>query len=182
MTFLGLTPGKTPDSEVSVGFRRGWPSSFKLVLSSAGGAAIAFAAVELLERQPKEGFALLGLWGPWPFIVLIAIVLLGAAANQFVEVLRTALSQGLQSSQQGAEAAVRTAEALTKLADQGGRQFEEVRRLAMYASQEFPSVYTRLDRQDELMKEIWEQGKELNRDVVKALIERNAGDVGAGTK
>jgi aldehyde:ferredoxin oxidoreductase len=43
---------------------------------------------------------------------------------------------------------------LTRLADQGTREFEQVERLAIYAAQEFPGVYQRLDRQDEVLQEL----------------------------
>ena len=53
-----------------------------------------------------------------------------------------------------ADAAARTADALTRLADQGGRQAEQVERLAIYSAQEFPRFYERFDAQDAVLKEL----------------------------
>lgn len=154
MTILGISAGKSADSELEVGFRRGWFRSIKFVLSSAGGATAAIVGMELLDRQPREGFALLAQWGPWPFIALVALAILAGFMSQMSGTIQTTFAAVVASSQQGAEAQSRTADALTSLAAQGGRQAEEVRRLAIYAAQEFPSLYARLDKQDDATEEI----------------------------
>jgi len=170
MTLLGLGGGKSPDGELAVGFRRGWPNRFKLVLSSAGGAAVAFAAAELLEKQPREGFTLLLQWGPWPFIALVALALAGSIMSRLSETVQTTFEAVVKSSQQGAEAQGSIAGALTRLADQGGRQAQQVERLAIYAAQEFPSVYERFDKQDLALGEL----ATLVRSIV--IVQRGAGD------
>jgi hypothetical protein len=154
MAILGISAGKSADGELEVGFRRGWLRSIKFVLSSAGGAAAAIAVVELLDKQPREGFALLTQWGPWPFIALVALAIVAGFMSQMSGTIQTTFAAVVASSQLGAEAQTRTADALTRLAEQGGRQAEEVRRLAIYAAQEFPSLYLRLDKQDTAMEEV----------------------------
>ena len=154
MTILGISAGKSADSQVEVGFRRGWFRSFKFVLSSAGGAAAAFALAELLEQRPHEGFGLLQQWGPWPFVVLVALIMGGTFISSISEAVKTSFGAVVASAQMGAEAQGKMADAVTRLADQGGKQAEEVRRLAIYAAQEFPSVYKRFDEQDSSLEEL----------------------------
>jgi hypothetical protein len=160
LTHLGLS-GAVPSGEVAASFKGGWLRHFKLVLSSAGGAAAAIAVFSLLEKQPAEGFKLLGQWGPWPVIALVALVLVGGFMSRMNETVSTtfnAVVSGVdrmgRASQMQAEASGKTAEALTKLAEQGGRQHEEVRRLVMFTAQEIPGVYGRLDKQDEVLQQM----------------------------
>jgi hypothetical protein len=40
------------------------------------------------------------------------------------------------------------------LAEQGSRDAEEVKRMAIYAAQEFTGVYERFDRQDDILKDL----------------------------
>jgi hypothetical protein len=167
MTVLGLG-SSVPSGEVAASFRGGWLRHFKLALSSAGGAAAAIAVFSLLAKQPAEGFRLLGQWGPWPVIALVALVLVGGFMSRMNDTIATtfgAVVMGVerqaQATQLQAEASGKTAEALTRLADQGGRQAEEVRRLAIFNAQEFPGIYMRFDKQDEILQELHSAVKEL---------------------
>lgn len=152
-TILGVGMESTgiPKGEVQATFRSGWIKHFRFALSSAGGAAFILGFFELLQRQPVEGLRLLMAWGPWPLIVLVALALVGRFMSRLSDSLQTTFSAVVQSAQQGAEAQSRTADALTKLADQGGRQAEETRRLSIYAARELNSISERLDRQEEVM-------------------------------
>lgn len=152
MTTLGLGAKSDPAGEVSATFRVGWLKHFRLALSSAGGAAVVLGLFELLQRQPAEGFKLLSQWGPWPVIALVALVLVGGFMSRMNETVQTTFGAVVTSVQQQAQASSKTAEALGRLADQGGRQFEEVRRLAIFNAQEFPGIYARFDRQDEVLQ------------------------------
>jgi hypothetical protein len=167
VTGLGLS-GSVPSGEVAATFRGGWLRHFKLVLSSAGGAAVAIGVFSLLSKQPEEGFKLLGQWGPWPVIALVALVLVGGFMSRMNETVSTtfnAVVNGVdrmgRASQLQAEASGKTAEALTKLAEQGDRQHEEVRRLVIFTAQEFPGIYTRLDKQDDVLQQMHSAVKEL---------------------
>lgn len=155
MSFLHLQGGEEPPSgEVSVGLRKGWVKHFRVALSSAGAAAAVWALADLIERSPRESFALLQLWGPWPIVALVGLALLGRFMSRMNDTIQTSFASVVQSSQLNAEAQGRTADALTRLADQGGKQGEEVRRLAIYAAQEFPSVYDRFDKQDAALEKL----------------------------
>lgn len=143
-----------PKGEVAASFRGGWLRHFRVALSSAGGAAVVVGIFELLQRQPIEGFRLLGVWGPWPIVALVALTFGGRFMSRLSDSLQTAFSALVSSAQQQAQASDRQANALSKLADQGGQQAEEVRRLAIYAAQEFPSVYERFNRQDEVLANV----------------------------
>lgn len=149
-----LTETKSGPTEVSVGFRRGWFRHIRVALSSAGWLAVIVAAIKLLALRPTEGFGLLGQWGPWPIIAIVCVVLLGHFLSRLTDAVQVSFSSMVKSAEAGAAAHNRTADALTQLAEQGGRQAEEVRRLAIYAAREFPSVYERLDRQDEVLSTI----------------------------
>ncbi|MDR3797976.1 MAG: hypothetical protein P4K93_07475 [Terracidiphilus sp.] len=158
-------------TEASVSFRRGWLRHLQLGLRSAGGAAIVLAIFELLQRQPIAGFGLLSVWGPWPVVVLVGLAIFGrflSRMNDTIQAAFTAVVSSVQDQTQAssrqADASGRQADALTKLAEQGGQQAEEVRRLAIYAAQEFPSVYERFDRQDAVLEKVT--------DAVNRLVER----------
>lgn len=154
MTTLGIGLNEVPKGEVAASFRGGWLRHFRVALSSAGGAAVVVGIFELLQRQPIEGFRLLGVWGPWPIVALVALTFGGRFMSRLSDSLQTAFSALVSSAQQQAQASDRQANALSKLADQGGQQAEEVRRLAIYAAQEFPSVYERFNRQDEVLANV----------------------------
>lgn len=142
MSILGLDQ-KGP-TEVSIGFRRGWFRHVKIALASAGWIAVIVAVIQLFSREPNEGFGLLARWGPWPIVALVAIVFGGLFLSRLNDTIQMSFGHVVDQ-------ATRTADALTKLADQGGRQAEEVRRLAVYAAQEFPGIYGRLDKQDRVL-------------------------------
>jgi len=144
-----------PASQVSLGFRRGWVRYLNVALSSAGGAALVFGVFELLRQQPAEGFGILSAWGPWPVVVLAGLAIAARGLSRLSDTLQTTLGSVVKSIEQGAdaqqkmaEAQTRTADAMSRLGEQGWQHTEEIRRLAMYAAQEFPSVYERFDRQD----------------------------------
>jgi hypothetical protein len=154
ITGLGLDSRTAPAGEVAASFRGGWLRHFKLALSSAGGAAIMFGLFDLLQREPAEGFKLLGQWGPWPVIALVALVLVGGFMSRMNETVQNSFGAVVSSVQQSAQASGKTAEALSRLADQGGRQGEEVRRLAIYAGRELGVISERLDAQDTVMADL----------------------------
>ena len=161
MTGLGLSGG-APAGEVSGSTSSGRLRHFKVALSSAGGAAIVLAVFELIQKQPVEGFKLLGQWGPWPVIVLVALVIVGGFFSRMNETVQTTFGAIVTSVERQASASNRTADALTKLADQNGRQAEEMRRLTIYAAQEFPAVYERFDQLDAAIRNLGDGVKGLH--------------------
>jgi hypothetical protein len=154
---LGLK-GDTPSADVRVGFRSGWFRHIGVAISGAGGAAVVLGAYDLLRSQPAQAFDLLRAWGPTFLIALLAIFFLGKyldglnlTIRESFNVVASGLRSSAEAAAQSAEASSRTADALTRLAEQGGKQAQEVSRLAIYAAQEFPSVYERFDRQDAML-------------------------------
>lgn len=156
---MEATVAKIPSGEAEVGFREGWVKYLKVSLSSAGGAAVMIALFGMLQRQPVEGFGLLAAWGPWPFVVLLALAMLGRFMSRMNDTIQTTFSAVVTSVQQGSEAQAKTADALTRLAEQGGRHAEEVERVAIYAAQELGNIQKRFDRQEEMLNAILSQGK-----------------------
>jgi hypothetical protein len=154
MTTLGIGSVEAPKGVAEASFRVGWVKHFRVALSSAGGAAVVLALFELLQRQPLEAFRLLGVWGPWPIVALVSLAFLGRFLSRMNETVQTTFSAVVNSVQQGASAQGKTADALTRLAEQGGRQSEEVRRLAIYAGRELGSISERLDKQDVVMSDV----------------------------
>lgn len=134
--------------------RSGWLKHMGTAITGASGAAIVLGGYEVLTSQPERAFALLQAWGPAFLIAVIALFLIATIRESF-----SMVASGVQMS---ATAAGRTADALTRLAEQGGRQSEQVERLAIYAAQEFPGVYERLDRQDDVLLELVEGMKGLH--------------------
>jgi hypothetical protein len=141
-------------SEVGVTFRNGWVRHLRVVLSSAGGAAIILALFELIQRQPGDSFQLLTVWGPWPVVGIIGLAILGKFLSRINDSIQTAFSAAVTSVQQGSEAHIKTANALTQLAEQGGRQAQEIQRLAIYAAQEMSRISERMDDQDQMLRSI----------------------------
>jgi hypothetical protein len=152
MTTQGLGEVKLPSGEITAGFRSGWIRSIRIGLSSAAGATLILAIFQLLQRQPLEGFRLLDSWGPWPVVAIIALVLAVPFLSRIQETISTTFGAIVASSHQTAEAQAKTADALTRLAEQGSGQAQDVQRLAIYAAQEFPGVYERLDKQDRVLE------------------------------
>ncbi len=115
MTGLGLS-GSIPSGEVAATFKGGWLRHFKIVLSSAGGAAAAIAIFGLLEKQPEEGFKLLGQWGPWPVIGLVGLIIGSSFLSRINESIGTTFGAVGSRVQQQAQASLLHAEAVSKLA------------------------------------------------------------------
>jgi hypothetical protein len=122
------------------------------VIGGASGAAAVLAGFEILRTQPDKAFALLQGWGPAFVIAIVSLLVVGKFLEGLNSTVRESFSVVASSVHDSADAASRTADALTRLADQGGKQAQEVQRLAIYAAQEFPGLYTRLDRQDEILE------------------------------
>lgn len=120
------------------------------------------AGFTVLRAEPDKAFDLLRVWGPAFLIAMLAIVVLG----KFLEGLNTTVRESFNvvatSAQASAAAAGRQADALTRLADQGNKQAEEVRRLAIYAAREFPAVYDRFDQLDASIRELTDGVKGLH--------------------
>jgi hypothetical protein len=157
MLSLGIGAEKPSGGEVHVGFRQGAVRHAKVALTSAGSAAIVFALFSLLQHRPAEGFGLLAAWGPWPIIALVALGIGGQFLNRINDTIQSAFGAVVTSVQQGAEAQGKTADALTRLADQGSRNAQEVERMSLYAAQEFPVLWERMDRVDSMLRDIHEK-------------------------
>ena len=143
---------KQHDGKLQLQIRAGWLRGMLVMgFGAGGGIAAGWSLFELVSHDPKEGFALLKAWGPWALVVALAMLLCWKVATQFLGLVRTGLEKFLETSDRQAVAAEGQTQQLARLADQGGRQHEEVKRLAIYAAQEFPSVYVRLDRQDAML-------------------------------
>jgi hypothetical protein len=143
-----------PRAQVAFGFRGGWLKHVGVAIGGASGAAVILGAYEVLRAQPDRAFALLQGWGPVFLIAIVALFVTGKFLEGLNATVRESFSVVASGVQSSAEAAGRTADALTRLADQGSRQAEQVERLAIYAAQEFPGVYERFDRQDEVLKDL----------------------------
>lgn len=139
------------DAKVDVGFRRGFLRHVGVVLGGAGSAAVVLGGYELLREEPSRAFGLLAGWGPAFVLGIVALVVAGRFLEGLSAGVRESFSIVAGAVENQAEASGRTADALTRLANQGGRQAEEIQRLVVYAGREFPSLYTRLDRQDEAL-------------------------------
>ncbi len=150
MTVLGFGTGAAA-ANVDLGFRRGLFRHIGVVLGGAGSAAVVLGGYQLLRQQPDRAFALLQSWGPAFILSMVALVVVGRFLDGLSAGVRESFSVVAGAVQNQAEASGRTADALTRLADQGGRQSEEIRRLAIYAGREFPSIYERFDRQDDVL-------------------------------
>ena len=96
-------------------------------------------------------------------LVLVAPFLVGLQ-----DTVRTAFGAIVSNFQLQTVASTKTADALTRLADQGGRQAEEIRRLAIFNAQEFPGIYSRFDKQDEVLQDL--------SSLVKVLVTRGRDD------
>jgi hypothetical protein len=137
-----------PKAGLGMDFRAGWLKHVGLAISGASGAAIVVGAYEVLKAQPEQSFKLLAGWGPTFLIVIVALFVVGRFLEGLNATVRESFNMVAGGVQSSAEASGRTADALTRLADQGGKSAEEVRMLAVYAAQEFPGIYERFDRQD----------------------------------
>lgn len=179
MTSLGLSTD-IPRAQLALGFRSGWLKHVGVMVGGASGAAVVLGAYEVLRSEPARAFDLLQGWGPAFLLGMLGMVIGGKfleGLNQTVKESFSMVASGVQSS---AEAQGRTAEALTRLAEQGGEQSRETQRLAMFAAQESQSVYERLDRQDEVLGKLM---KSMNT-IQKRLCDKSGGekdDDGSGT-
>jgi len=138
-------------ADVQVGFRSGWLRHIGVAIGGASGTAVALGCYEILRSQPDKSFQLLQVWGPAFLVAMLGILVFGKLIEALISAIRESFTMVASSVHDSAKAADRTADALTRLADQGGKQAQEVQRLAIYAAQEFPGVYERLDRQDAVM-------------------------------
>jgi hypothetical protein len=143
---------RASNGRMRLSVRTGWFRGFLAVgLGAGGGAAIILELAQIFAHDPREGFDVLKSWGPWAMVVGLVVFLVYQLAAKSIDAARDAMNAWVGTAKTQAEASTRTADALTKLAEQGGRQGEEVRRLAIYAVQEFPSLNVRLDKQDETL-------------------------------
>ena len=149
---MAMTSTMKPDGKLELHLSGGrLKGMLVLGFGAGGGIAAGWGLLELVSHDPKEGFALLKAWGPWALVVALAMLLVWKVATQAIGIVKVGVEAFLHTSERQATASEGQAQALTQLAAQGGRNAEEVRRLAIYAAQEFPSVYARLDRQDAML-------------------------------
>lgn len=154
MNLRGLGAGPSPRLAVDAGFRSGLLRHLSVAIGGASGVAVVMGAYELLQKQPAAGFALLRGWGPTFLIALLAIWVLGGFLGGMNATVRESFAIVAESVKDSAAAAARQADALTRLADQGGHQTEEVRRLAIYATREFPAIAERFNRTDDALERL----------------------------
>jgi hypothetical protein len=154
VTTLGLSGDGRSKIDAQVGFRSGLLRHIGVAIGGAGGAAVALGAYEVLKSAPTQSFALLQAWGPTFLIAIFCVFVAGKFLENVNSTVRESVTVMAGELRASGEAAGRTADALSRLADQGGKQFEEVRRLSLYAAQEFPSVYERFDRQDAVLHDL----------------------------
>lgn len=154
MTSLDLGGAGKPKVDVQVGIRRGWLKHIGVAIGGATGASIALGGYEVFRAQPDRSFTLLQTFGPLFLVALMVLYVGGKVLEGMVAAVRESFSMVATSVHDSAEASARTADALTRLADQGGREAEQVERLAIYAGQEFPCVYERLDAQDAVLSQV----------------------------
>lgn len=141
------------ERQVQFGIKTNWLKIVFIGSLGVGGCMAAVLAVlQILRDEPKAAFDLLKAWGPWAIILTFALFLASRFLQELLSIAREAMKAWVGTAEKGAEAQTRTADALTRLAEQGGRSSEEVRRLAVYAAQEFPSICERFDRTDEGLK------------------------------
>jgi hypothetical protein len=154
VTGLGLNEAAGQGVDAKAEFRSGWLKHLRIVLGGAGGAAIVLGCFEVLKSEPAQAFSLLQSYGPASLIAVVAIFVTGRFLEGLNATVRESFNMVASGVQTSAEASSRTADALTRLADQGTRQAEQVERLAIYAASEFPGLYERLDRQDEVLRDL----------------------------
>ena len=154
VTTLDLSGVSVPKVGVEAGFRFGWLRHIGIVMGGASGAAIVLGAYNIMTSQPHRDFALLQGWGPSFLIAIVALFVVGKFLEGMTATVRESFSLVASGVHSSAEASGRTADALTRLADHGSRQAEQVERLAIYAAQEFPGMYERFDRQDETLQDL----------------------------
>jgi hypothetical protein len=180
VTALGLSSIGVPKAELAFGFRGGWLRRIGVAVGGASGAAIVLGAYEVLRSQPDRAFALLQGWGPTFLIVIVALCIVGNFLEGLNATVRESFNVVAAGVQNSAEAAGRTADALTRLAEQGGEQARETQRLATFAAQESQNVYERLDQQDEVLGQLM---KSMNT-IQGRLFDRTRGEsdgIGSGT-
>jgi hypothetical protein len=127
---------------------------FGAAITGASGAAVVLGGYEVLTTQPERAFTLLQAWGPAFLVSIMAMFVGGRFLDGLNSTVRESFGQMASNAKLSAEAAAKTAQALTQLAEQGNHQAEETRRLAIYAAQEFQPLYERMDKQDEALREI----------------------------
>lgn len=176
MLGLNLKGAGSQDTSIKVGFRSGWLRHVGVAMSGAGGAAVALAGFEVLRTEPGRTFALLQAWGPEFLIAMLAILVLGKFMEGLSQTVRESFAMVASGVSASAEASSRTADALTRLAEQGGKQAQEVQRLAIYAAQEFPNVYERFDRQDAMLEKLSQVTGDLAKAVVGITVRGTNGD------
>jgi hypothetical protein len=138
------------DGRMRVAVKTGWFKGFlALGLGAGGGMAVALSVTQVFAHDPREGFDVLKSWGPWAMVVGLVVFLVYQLASKSIDAARDGMNAWVGTARTQAEASTRTADALTRLAQQGGQSAEEVRRLNIYAAQEFPSIYARFDKQDD---------------------------------
>jgi hypothetical protein len=145
---------KHPEGKLKLRVKTAWLRGLLVLGAGAGGSmALGLGVIQALAKNPGEGFGLLKAWGPWALIVGFVVWVIWKIVVEAISVVRDGMNAWVKTAEKGADAQTRTADALTKLADQGGRSAEEVKRLTVYAAQEFPCVYQRFDAQDAMLKQ-----------------------------
>lgn len=143
------------DGRLRMRVKTGWfKGALALGIGAGGGLGLMLEVAQIFGRDPREGFDVLKSWGPWALVVGLVVWLVYQLASKSIDTARDAMNAWVGTAKTQAEASTRTADALTKLAQQGGRSAEEVQRLTIYTAQEFPSLYLRLDKQDDALDEI----------------------------
>jgi len=162
MTILGGAGEAMAAAGIGSVSRSTWMKHLGTAITGASGAAVVLGGYEVLTAQPERAFTLLQGWGPTFLITIVGLFLIGkfldGIVGRFLDGLNSTVRESFNvmavNAKASADAAAKTALALTQLAEQGNHQAEETRRLAIYAAQEFIPLYERLDKQDQTLNEI----------------------------
>lgn len=137
-----------------MGFRRGLFRYAEVAMGGAGMVAVLLAGLKLLETQPGDAFQVLRAWGPWPFIALVFLALVGTFVNRLNDTIQSAFTQVVESAQQSAHAQQQMAAAITQVAQKDDRQLQEIQTLAGYTAQQAQMMHRRQKRTDRMLTAI----------------------------
>jgi hypothetical protein len=146
MTMLGGAAEAAAVAGIGSVSRSAWVKHLGAAITGASGAAVVLGGYEVLNSQPERAFTLLQSWGPSFLIAVIAYFLIVA--------IRESSGIMAQSMLSSAQAASRTADALTRLADLNGDQARETQRLATFAAQGTENMLERFDKQDVMLVDL----------------------------
>lgn len=160
MQLLGLNlAGNNQESQGAPTKRLGFGQTLLIGGGCVGGGTIVLSAIEIIRSEPEKAFKLLHDWGPWFFLAMLIVWVLGGIMNRALSIaervgdrMAGSLESVAEQQQSLAEAARVQADALKVASEKDDREKQEMQVLIGVVNSKVDQMGRNVDRILETLK------------------------------